>query len=89
MAKNSKKQDQPGEEPGFEETLEQLEAVVERLGEGDLLLEESLSVFEDGIRLSRQCAKQLDSVEKRIEVLTREGTEWKVSPLDSDTEDED
>jgi len=88
MAKSTKKRKESAEELGFEETLERLEAVVERLGEGELQLEESLAVFEDGVRLSRECAKQLDAVEKRIEVLTRDGADWKVSPLDPEAEEE-
>ncbi len=88
MAKSTKKPKESAEAPGFEETLERLEAVVERLGEGELQLEESLEVFEDGIRLSRECAKQLDAVEKRIEVLTRDRTGWTASPLDPEAEEE-
>ena len=88
MAKPTKKRKESAEEPGFEETLERLEAVVERLGEGELQLEESLAVFEDGIRLSRECAKQLDAVEKRVEVLTRDRAGWKVSSLDPEAEEE-
>jgi len=88
MAKSTKKPKGSAEEPGFEETLERLEAVVERLGEGELQLEESLEVFEDGIRLSRECAKQLDAVEKRIEVLTRDRAGWTASPLDPEVEEE-
>ena len=88
MAKSTKKRKESAEKQGFEETLERLEAVVERLGEGELQLEESLEVFEDGIRLSRECAKQLDAVEKRIEVLTRDRAGWTASPLDPEAEEE-
>ena len=88
MARSTKKKNETAEEPGFEETLERLEAVVDRLGEGELQLEESLAAFEDGVRLSRECAKQLEAVEKRIEVLTRDREEWTVSPLDPEAEDE-
>jgi len=55
----------------FEEGLKGLETIVKRLEEEELPLEEALKVFEDGIRLSRRCAKYLDEAGKRIETLTR------------------
>ena len=66
---------------GFEEALTRLEAVVDQLEEGELQLEASLQIFEEGVRLSRECAAQLDAAEARIEVLTREGEAWKAEPL--------
>ena len=57
------------QEESFEEALKRLEEVVKRLEQGDLPLEELLSLFEEGIRLSRFCAQKLDEVEKRIEIL--------------------
>lgn len=53
----------------FEEILEGLRGIVEDLEEGDLPLERSLEVFEEGIRLSRLGARRLDAAEKRIEEL--------------------
>ena len=57
------------EAPGFEEALKRLTAIVERLESGDLSLEQSLSLFEEGTRLSRSSQAQLDSAEKRVEEL--------------------
>lgn len=57
------------ETPGFEEALKRLTAIVERLESGDLSLEQSLSLFEEGTRLSRSSQAQLDSAEKRVEEL--------------------
>ncbi|HEY3359993.1 MAG TPA: exodeoxyribonuclease VII small subunit [Polyangia bacterium] len=54
---------------GFDVVLERLHEVVERLEAGNLTLEESLQVFEDGIRLSRRGAQILDSAEKRVDIL--------------------
>lgn len=54
---------------GFEEALKRLTAIVERLESGDLSLEQSLSLFEEGTRLSRSSQAQLDSAEKRVEEL--------------------
>jgi exodeoxyribonuclease VII small subunit len=56
----------------FEESLDQLEAVVKKLEEGDMPLEESLELFEKGVRLSRDCRDRLTKAERRIEVLMKE-----------------
>jgi exodeoxyribonuclease VII small subunit len=55
--------------PGFEEALKRLTAIVERLESGELSLEQSLSLFEEGTRLSRASQAQLDAAEKRVEEL--------------------
>ena len=57
------------EGPGFEEALKRLTAIVERLESGDLSLEQSLSLFEEGTRLSRTSQAKLDAAEKRVEEL--------------------
>ena len=56
----------------FEASLEALERIVHELEQGDLPLEKSLELFEDGIRLSRQCQERLSQAERRIEVLLRD-----------------
>ena len=56
----------------FEEQLTALEAVVERLERGELSLDESVDLFEEGVRLSNACKKDLDSAEGRIQALTEE-----------------
>ncbi|MDQ1728662.1 MAG: exodeoxyribonuclease small subunit [Pyrinomonadaceae bacterium] len=56
----------------FEASLEALEQIVHQLESGDLPLEKSLELFEDGIRLSRQCQDRLNQAERRIEVLLRD-----------------
>ncbi|MBF0446356.1 MAG: exodeoxyribonuclease VII small subunit [Magnetococcales bacterium] len=53
----------------FEESLTQLEKIVQRLERGDLPLEEGLNAFEEGIKLSHDCQSKLDACEKRIEEL--------------------
>jgi exodeoxyribonuclease VII small subunit len=60
-------------EKTFEASLTELEAVVRQLENGDLPLEESLKLFEDGVRLSRECRERLTSAERRIEVLMKDG----------------
>ncbi len=57
----------------FEEQLKSLEAVVEKLERGDLPLEESLSLFEQGVTLSEACKKELESAEGRVQVLLQRG----------------
>lgn len=56
----------------FETSLSSLEKVVRKLEEGDLTLEESLKLFEDGVRLSRECQERLSQAERRIEILMKD-----------------
>jgi exodeoxyribonuclease VII small subunit len=65
----------------FEESLTQLEGIVQRLERGDLPLEEGLQAFEEGIALSQQCQTKLDKAEKRIEELTTPLAEKPVEPI--------
>ena len=60
----------------FDESLKKLEGIVARLEEGDLALEESLKLFEEGIKLSRLCTKQLEEAERKVQILLKneEGT---------------
>jgi exodeoxyribonuclease VII small subunit len=61
------------EEPkSFEASLESLEEIVQQLEGGDLSLEKSLELFEQGIKLSRQCQERLSQAERRIEILLRD-----------------
>lgn len=53
----------------FEQSLERLTQIVERLEDGELGLEESLALFEEGIRLARTAQERLDAAEKRVEEL--------------------
>ena len=55
----------------FEDSLNKLEKIVSQLEEGDISLEESLKLFEEGIRLSRLCNQKLDEAEKRVEILLK------------------
>ena len=60
-----------GKESSFEEALKGLEAVVERLESGEPPLEESIRLFEEGMRLSDTCRKRLDEADRKIELLLR------------------
>jgi exodeoxyribonuclease VII small subunit len=66
-----------GEEPrrkpsGFEERLERLEELAEKLREGNIPLDDAVALFEEGMRLSKSLEKELSRVERRVEILTRE-----------------
>src|SRR5256714_14802539 len=56
----------------FESQLSALEKIVRELERGDWPLEESLKLFEEGVRLSRECQERLNQAERRIEVLLRD-----------------
>ncbi|MFO0694194.1 MAG: exodeoxyribonuclease VII small subunit [Polyangiales bacterium] len=67
---SSRKNPEPApEEASFESILDRLETVVARLEGGDLPLEESLAVFEEGVKLARDGQKRLDAAERRVEAL--------------------
>ena len=78
----SKGRAHPTEEAPFEDVMERLQAVVEQLEEGDLPLEQSLAMLEEGVGLSRAGAKRLDEAERRVEELLAAGDELQTSPLD-------
>ena len=82
-----------GQEQGrtFEASLEALEQIVRQLESGDLPLEKSLELFEQGIRLSRECQERLSQAERRIEILLRDNQGRPVvntftEPTDNDTD---
>lgn len=60
------------EETTFEQALVALEKIVERLEKGELPLEESLKLYEEGIRLSRFCHGKLEEAEGKIEMLLKD-----------------
>ena len=62
------------EDKKFEEALQDLEGLVEKLDAGDLTLDASLQAFEDGVALVRFLEDKLTEVEKRVEVLTRDNS---------------
>ena len=56
----------------FEESLKQLEKIVEQLERGDLPLEESIRLFENGVKLSSACKQELDAAEAKVQILIKE-----------------
>jgi exodeoxyribonuclease VII small subunit len=61
-----------GQGKNFEGSLAALEKIVRELERGDLPLEKSLELFEQGVRLSRECQERLNQAERRIEILLRD-----------------
>lgn len=59
----------------FEEAIKELEKVVADLESGENGLDESIALFEKGIKLSKQCQKMLDNAEKKVRVLLADGSE--------------
>lgn len=71
----------------FEDALQDLEGLVEKLDAGDLSLEASLQAFEDGVALVRFLEEKLTEVEKRVEVLTRDNSGlFQTQSLETDEE---
>lgn len=75
----------------FEKALAELEALVERMEEGDLSLEDSLKAFENGIRLTQQCQQALSAAQQRVQMLMQKDGEIESVELDAADEqfDED
>lgn len=61
----------------FEEAMQQLEVVASKLEKGDLNLDESVTMFEEGMKLSKQCSELLENAEKRITILLKDEDEIK------------
>ncbi len=55
----------------FEEALKKLEKIVQSLEDGDIPLDEALEKYEEGIRLSKTCAKKLEAAKKKVEILLK------------------
>ena len=68
-------------EPKFEEALKRLEQIVEELESGELPLEESMKQYEEGVHLSKLCAKRLEEAKKKIELLMKENGKAFTKPL--------
>ena len=74
---------------GFEKHLTQLETVVERLEKGDLTLDESVRLFEEGMKLSQACKEELEQAEGRIQVLVEtKGGKMQVVEMEVEEDEE-
>ncbi len=73
-------------EMSFEEKLLELENIVEKLENGQLTLDESLMVFEKGIRLVRECNTILKNAKQKVEKLIDENNEIRTEPFEPPNE---
>ncbi len=79
---------QSEETPDFEAALERLEEIVKALEDGELALDSSLELFEEGIRLSRLCHGKLEQAERRVELLLKDAS-GQVRAVDFEADDDE
>jgi exodeoxyribonuclease VII small subunit len=72
------------QEPDFEAALQELETLVEKMEQGELSLEDSLSHFERGVKLSRTCQQALKAAEQKVEILMQKNAREEIVPFDSE-----
>lgn len=77
----TEKEHHPHDRLTFEQALQRLEEVVEKLEDGDVPLEQAIELFQEGMALSKRCSGQLNTVEKRIEMLMEENGDWVKKPF--------
>lgn len=66
----------------FEEALKKLEKIVADLEAGEMPLDESLAKYEEGIRLSKICSRQLEAAKSKVELLMKAGGKFELSPFE-------
>jgi exodeoxyribonuclease VII small subunit len=69
--------------PKFEECLERLERILGELERGDIPLERSLQLFEEGIQLSNSCRKELEDAEGKVEILMKQNGKLHAEPYEA------
>ncbi len=67
--------------PDFEQALDELEKLVERLERGDLPLDEALKTFERGVELTRHCQNALKAAQQKVEILLKRTGQPRVEPF--------
>ena len=72
--------------PKFEECLQRLEKIVQELEKGDVPLEMSLTLFEEGMHLSSTCRKELEQAEGKVEILLKKNGKLQAEPFEPVTE---
>jgi exodeoxyribonuclease VII small subunit len=82
------KASEPQRKGEFEKSLARLEEVVKRLESTDLSLDEAMSLFEEGVKLSRECQKTLEEAEGRVEILLKKA-DGKVVPAPFEEEEQE
>jgi exodeoxyribonuclease VII small subunit len=75
--------------PDFERCLARLEEIVKKLETANLPLDDAMKLFEEGVALSRDCQKQLEDAEGRVEILMKKaGGDVVAQPFEPESEDE-
>lgn len=81
------KKPEPPKKPDFEKSLVRLEEVVRRLESPQLSLDDAMKLFEEGVVLSRECQKQLEEAEGRVEILLKKADgKLSAEPFDPEPE---
>jgi len=70
----------------FEDCLERLEKIVQELEKGEVPLEKSLTLFEEGMQLSATCRKQLEEAEGKVEILLKQNGKFQTEPFEPPAE---
>lgn len=68
--------------PKFEECIQRLETIVRELEQGEVPLERSLQLFEEGMQLSTSCRKELDDAEGKVEILLKQNGKLQAEPFE-------
>jgi exodeoxyribonuclease VII small subunit len=69
--------------PKFEECLQRLETIVQELEKGEVPLEKSLTLFEEGMQLSATCRKELEEAEGKVEILLKQNGKLQAEPFEA------
>lgn len=88
MNSTAPKKPDPSKKLDFERSLARLEEVVRKLESPQLSLDEAMKLFEEGVELSRECQKQLEEAEGRVEILLKKADgRLAAEPFEAETED--
>jgi len=68
--------------PKFEDCIQRLEKIVQELEQGDVPLEKSLTLFEEGMQLSSSCRKELEEAEGKVEILLKQNGKLQAEPFE-------
>ncbi len=68
----------------FEDSMKELEKIAEKLSCGEISLDESIKLFENGMKLSKSCQKILEDAEKKVNILLEKDGEMKKQPFGSE-----
>ena len=72
--------------PKFEDCLQRLDKIVQELEKGEVPLEKSLTLFEEGMQLSSACRKELEEAEGKVEILLKQNGKFQAEPFEPSSE---